>query len=86
MGRFRNPFDLGYLGNLLDFWTRAGRIESNPYHYTQLYQGKQPDARAGVVLVGRGAAPRRLDVSVAGRGGTFGPPKAWMSRGGPSEI
>jgi hypothetical protein len=41
MGRFRNPFDLGYLGNLLDFWTRARRIESNPYHYTELYLGKQ---------------------------------------------
>ena len=51
MGRFRNPFDLGYLGNLLDFWTRAGRIESNPYHYTQLYQGKQPDAHPPEVRV-----------------------------------
>jgi len=43
MGRFRNPFDAGYFGNVVDFWTRASRIEYNPYHYTQLYQGRQPD-------------------------------------------
>ena len=45
MGRFRNPFDAGYYANVVDFWTRATRIEYNPYHYTQLYQGRQPDAQ-----------------------------------------
>merc|ERR1719424_1826623 len=29
MGRFRNPFDAGYFGNVVDFWTRASRIEYN---------------------------------------------------------
>ena len=45
MGRFRNPFDGGYAANVVDFWTRAARIEANPYHYTQLYQGRAPDGR-----------------------------------------
>jgi hypothetical protein len=45
MGRFRNPFDFGFLGNIADFWTRDRAIDVNPYHYTELYQGRQPDGR-----------------------------------------
>jgi len=38
MGRYKNAFDAGCLGNFGDFWTRGNACAADPYVYTKRYE------------------------------------------------
>jgi len=37
LGRFKNAFDVGIVGNVLDFFTRGRKLAVDPYMYSQRY-------------------------------------------------